>query len=247
MGTQINLISQGKGGVGKSLVAALLSQYHLSRNRNVTPIDTDPVNATLNNFAALSPVFIEIMGDNDLVDERKFDQLIENIIEISTIEHDDEQNIVVIDSGASSFVPLAAYLKENKVIPFLKENGIETLTHAVITGGQAMLDTMKQFKALAEGDAFVYVWKNEYFGPIVSNGVSFEDSAIYNDHQGKVKGIIEIKRKNQNTFGKDMEEMLRQHLTFDEAINSDTFSLMSRQRLKIVKNEIYESIENAGI
>jgi CO dehydrogenase nickel-insertion accessory protein CooC1 len=44
---------QGKGGVGKSLVAAILSQYLASRGQDVHGIDTDPVNHTLSEYRDL--------------------------------------------------------------------------------------------------------------------------------------------------------------------------------------------------
>jgi CO dehydrogenase nickel-insertion accessory protein CooC1 len=40
------MILQGKGGVGKSMVAALLAQYKISKNEKPVCIDTDPVNQT---------------------------------------------------------------------------------------------------------------------------------------------------------------------------------------------------------
>jgi CO dehydrogenase nickel-insertion accessory protein CooC1 len=46
--TKIHLVLQGKGGVGKSLVASLVTQYFVKQN-NGEPIfcaDTDPVNRT---------------------------------------------------------------------------------------------------------------------------------------------------------------------------------------------------------
>jgi len=43
----IHFILQGKGGVGKSLIAALLAQYLHGRGLEVYCFDTDPINATL--------------------------------------------------------------------------------------------------------------------------------------------------------------------------------------------------------
>ncbi len=46
-GNSIHLSLQGKGGVGKSLVASILAQYFLHTGRDLCCIDTDPVNQTL--------------------------------------------------------------------------------------------------------------------------------------------------------------------------------------------------------
>ena len=48
--SKIHIILQGKGGVGKSLIAAVLAQYKASKGQNPLCIDTDPVNATFNGF-----------------------------------------------------------------------------------------------------------------------------------------------------------------------------------------------------
>jgi adenylylsulfate kinase-like enzyme len=45
--TAVHIALQGKGGVGKSLVSAILSQYLSSKGQDVSAIDADPVNQTL--------------------------------------------------------------------------------------------------------------------------------------------------------------------------------------------------------
>ncbi|WP_455474103.1 nucleotide-binding protein [Bartonella sp. B30(2025)] len=48
--TNIHIVLQGKGGVGKSLVASLVMQYLLENKTDVRGIDTDPVNQTFANY-----------------------------------------------------------------------------------------------------------------------------------------------------------------------------------------------------
>ena len=43
---QVHLVLQGKGGVGKSFVSAILGQYFRARKGTLHCFDTDPVNAT---------------------------------------------------------------------------------------------------------------------------------------------------------------------------------------------------------
>jgi len=53
-GTTVHLSLQGKGGVGKSLVASLLAQYFKQRKgMTVRCIDADPVNQTLAQYKEL--------------------------------------------------------------------------------------------------------------------------------------------------------------------------------------------------
>ena len=47
---------------------------------------------------------------------------------------------VIIDNGASSFVPLSHYLISNQVPALLQDMGHELVVHTVVTGGQALVD-----------------------------------------------------------------------------------------------------------
>ena len=79
----VHFILQGKGGVGKSLVASILAQYLQSSNaaETVHCFDTDPVNQTFSRYKALNAEMVPILNQDDLIDSRKFDGLIEQLID----------------------------------------------------------------------------------------------------------------------------------------------------------------------
>jgi len=60
-GTSIHIALQGKGGVGKSLISAILSQYLLSRGQDVHGIDADPVNQTLSEYRGLAVSCLKLL------------------------------------------------------------------------------------------------------------------------------------------------------------------------------------------
>src|SRR5258708_39709664 len=60
-GATVHFSLQGKGGVGKSLVASWLAQYFPSKDFCVTGIDTDPVNATLPLFKDLNAEHLNLL------------------------------------------------------------------------------------------------------------------------------------------------------------------------------------------
>jgi CO dehydrogenase nickel-insertion accessory protein CooC1 len=101
---KIHMILQGKGGVGKSFIAALLAQYKASKGQPSLCIDTDPVNATFHGYQALGVRQIQLMEGNE-IKPRRFDALVEMI---APAEQD-----VIIDNGASAFLPLTHYLVSN--------------------------------------------------------------------------------------------------------------------------------------
>src|SRR5438876_9627819 len=99
--TTLHLSLQGKGGVGKTLVASILVQYFRERGKTVCPVDTDPVNHSLAQYRELGVEPLEVLRDGR-VDQRKFDVLLERLLT--------ESGIFVVDSGASTFIPLWYYM-----------------------------------------------------------------------------------------------------------------------------------------
>jgi CobQ/CobB/MinD/ParA family nucleotide binding protein len=238
---KIHMVLQGKGGVGKSLIAAALAQYKANKGQQPKCIDTDPVNSTLYGYKALNVHKLQIM-DGDEINPRNFDSLVEII---APAEHD-----VIIDNGASSFVPLSHYLITNNVPELLKNMGHELVIHTVITGGQALLDTVAGFAQLAgqyPAEAIFVVWLNPYWGPIEHEGKSFEQLKAYTANKSRVSAIVQIPNLKAETFGRDLSEMLQDRLTFDEAIGMETKTIMTRQRLKIVKTQLYGQMDSASV
>jgi cellulose biosynthesis protein BcsQ len=237
--SSVHFTLQGKGGVGKSLVSALLAQFFQSIDGcTVKCVDTDPVNQTLTSYKALGAQHIQLLSGSK-IDERNLDQLMERLMT--------EDGIFVVDNGASSFVPLSNYLIENNAIPMLQEAGREVFIHVVVTGGQGLTDTLAGFKQLASQAETknIVIWLNEFFGAIEANGKTFTDMKAYADHSDKVRGIIRIAKRNQDTFGKDVEVMTSKKLTFNEVLSGSDFPLMAKQRIKTVQREIFEQL--AGV
>lgn len=233
----INFILQGKGGVGKTLISSILAQYKMETDDSrLICIDTDPVNATFANFKAIGARRLEIMDDTK-INEAKFDQMMEMILS--------EESDFIIDNGASSFVPLSSYLVENKAIEMLAESGKKVIVHVVVTGGNAFSDTLTGLRKVANqfGDSIeIIVWLNEFFGPVEANGKSFEEMKVYNENKSLITGIIRMPKKSADTFGKDTERMLERKLTFNEAVESKEFTIMAKQRLKMIKDSFFQQL-----
>jgi CobQ/CobB/MinD/ParA nucleotide binding domain len=238
---KIHMILQGKGGVGKSVIAAMVAQYKVSKGQKPLCIDTDPVNATFVGYKALGVKRLEIMEAEE-INPRSFDSLIEMI---ATAKDD-----VIIDNGASSFVPLSHFLISNQVPALLVEMGHELVIHTVITGGQALLDTVSGFSQLATqfpAEALFVVWLNPYWGPIEHEGKSFEQMKAYTANKARVSAIVQIPNLKKETYGRDLSEMLQDRLTFDEALALGSLTIMTRQRLKIIKGQLFDQLDSATV
>lgn len=239
-GTAVHLILQGKGGVGKSLVAAILAQYFGQRGRDVHCVDTDPVNQTFAQYRELDVARLDLLCDG-VIDPRVFDALMERLLT--------EAGVFVVDNGASTFIPMWNYILENDVVRVLSESGRRLYVHCVITGGQALVDTLSGFAKLAETtpDQNIVLWVNEYFGRIERDGKLLRDLPVYRDHSAKVWGSVAIPKRNRDTFGRDVEDMLRRKLTFREALNGADFPIMVRQRLRVVQRELFEQLDQLAM
>lgn len=144
-----HFILQGKGGVGKSVIASLLYQYFDYKGVDVLAIDTDPENHSLAGYKSFNVELHDILLDGKTIDQQKWDALIDKICD------DVPQNAhVIIDNGASSFLALKDYILQNDVAGILKDEGVTPYFHAVITGGAALVDITPDVKNLI-GEAII--------------------------------------------------------------------------------------------
>lgn len=237
----IHVLLQGKGGVGKSFISSILAQY-IQNKYNILPfcIDTDPVNSTFSGYKSLNVKTLHLL-DNDEINTRNLDTLIEWVAETKLD--------TVIDNGAATFVPLAHYIITNQISNLLESMGHKLIVHTVITGGQALIDTINGFahlvKQFPENIEFV-IWLNEYWGKIETQSKSFEEMKVYKDYRSRISAIIKIPMMKGETYGKDISEMLQNKVTFTEAIIDKNLSIMTRQRLTIYKDKLFTQLDLAG-
>ena len=238
---KIHIILQGKGGVGKSFSAITVAQFKQDQNQPTRNFDTDPINATFHGYKSLNVKKVPIM-DGDEINTHLFDDLIEQIA--STTED------VVIDNGASSFVPMAHYLVSNQIPALLQERGHELIVHTTITGGQALLDTINGFSELVRQmppETLFVVWLNPFWGAIEHEGKKFEELKAYKDNKARVSAIIEIPTWKAETFGHDLRHILQERLTFNEALALPSLTIVARQRLKIMRDQLFAQLKQAAI
>lgn len=232
----INIIAQGKGGVGKTFVSTQIAQFYLDSDKDSLNIDTDPVNSTFASFHKLNVKHINLLEGND-INPRKFDEMMELIFE--------SNNDVVIDNGASSFIPLLAYFIENNVFEIFKDTGADINLHTIIMGGQSLQDTLNgldQISTKIPDYVNLIVWLNEYNGKIETDGKEFKDFKLYKKLENRIQQLIIVEQRTQKTFGDDVKRMLESKKTYTEVLSGKDFNLMERQRIKTVQKSIYDQL-----
>lgn len=232
----VHFILQGKGGIGKSVIASWLAQYYQAQNLPLACIDADPINTTLLGYKALQASHIQLMTGSQL-DARRFDEMMERILS--------EDTHFIVDNGAASFIPLSNYLIENQAIDLIAQHHKQVVVHSIITGGQALIDTLNGFAQLVEqlpAQVVIIVWLNAFFGSIVADGKPFEQMQTYLKHRHRISGIIYVAKQSEETFGKDLACMLEKKLTFAQINAHPEFSLMAKQRLAMVKKVLFDQL-----
>lgn len=241
--SNIHLVLQGKGGVGKSLTATFTAQHIQSKGRKVICADTDPVNATFTQYASLDVAHVVIAEGGNVI-QRKFDPLMELLI---STEAD-----FVIDNGAATFMPLTRYLAENDIFQVMSEAGKNVYVHTVLTGGQAKSDTYNGFAELltkVNKFAKVVVWENEFWGKVEYDGHPITASKLFKDAEksGKIAGIVKIvNRSNSDTFVGDMKQMTEAHMTLADVMASNQFSFLAKNRLNKVVQEVFADLDKVA-
>jgi hypothetical protein len=96
-------------------------------------------------------------------------------------------------------------------------------------------------------EASFVVWLNPYWGPIDIDGKGFEDMKAYKDNRSRISAIVQVPVLKEETYGRDLTDMLQERQTFDEALAMSSKTIMTRQRLKIVRSQLYGQLETAAV
>ena len=236
----VNVILQGKGGVGKTVAASLIAQWLKEAGLPAVLLDSDPVNASLAGIAALGAEAVDILDANQELNVCALDACVDRMLQ--------EDANFVIDCGAASFIPLTRYLLQEQLIDVLVSGGKRVIIHTIVVGGAAMTDTLAGMAEICEQfpeTAQIVVWINPHFGAVRKDGVDVEDMDGFKALTPRLAGIITLPALDERFTKPAVMAMLDARLTFAEARNGAGFTHMSRLRLANVWEPLKEQI--AGV
>ena len=243
MRKNFHFILQGKGGVGKTTVSTFITQYlkdHLKQD--YLAIDTDQVNASFAKFKALNVETINVMQDN-IITDTGWENLTYKLI------NTDKSNII-IDNGASSFVPLLNYAYENNIFDVLTadENDYigNVFIHIVIAGGEGLSHTLAGLNMICEkfnqDKVQIVVWINNFLGKVETEERKITDYTEYKNNESKILGVVRIPTYKGDLFKIDLSDMLTNHKTFNEMLEDPKVFIMTRSRIKRMQKEMFEEL-----
>lgn len=220
---RLDLILNGKGGVGKSFFAVNLVQYLKDHSIEHVAIDTDNENSTLKRFHP----------DATFVDLSKPTAIDGLFSELAT------QSLVIVDCRAASTDIFLDYFAELNVFDVLRELSASLTLISPINHEP---DSVKQLQILAErlGKEADYV--------VVKNHSFSEQFAIYD--QSKTRSRLLDGLGGREIEMPKLQDWLVVGLnqagcTITPALRHSQFSVMDRQRLKNWQRKFNEQIEFA--
>ncbi|WP_324729644.1 conjugal transfer protein, TraL family [Pseudomonas chlororaphis] len=231
---------QGKGGVGKSFVSTVFTQYVIERGYNAVCGDTDPVNSTFHRMTALNVMLVPITEGGTVV-QRLFDPLFESIL--------GTQDVSIVDNGSSTFLPMGKFISSNFILETMQEHGKQVFIHSIVTGGQAKDDTVTGLLSLidlvksSKTNAKIVVWQNEFLGIPEFHGKSLAEMPWIKNNSDIIQGIVTIADRNSDAYATDIRMMSEMHLTCREVMESDQFGLMAKSRIRRVFTDIYDELD----
>ena len=220
MQKQINLIINGKGGVGKSFFATNFVQYLKDEQVPHIAIDTDNENSTLMRFHP-NARFV------NLANLRELDQLVAAVERVS---------LVVVDCRAASTDLFLNYFNELTVFDVLHGLGA-ALT--VVSPVNHDLDSVEQIKIIANA------FDNRCRYLVVKNHALTEHLTIYDASKTRKRLLNELAAKEMTMpkLHDWLVALLHQtNLPVGQGIQYQKFSLMDRQRLKNWQRQFHEQI-----
>lgn len=221
MHKQINIVLNGKGGVGKSFFAANFAQYLKDHQIEHCSIDTDNENSTLKRFHP----------DAEFIN-------IENVQEIDLIFASLERsNLVLVDCRAASTDIFLDYFTEVKVFEILEMLGA-SLT--LISPVNHEADSVEQVKIIAD----TLAGRCRYI--VVKNQSHSEHFRIYDKSRTRSRIIDELAGREivmPKLYDWLVAALNESNLTITAAITHPEFSLVDRQRLKNWQSKFFDQIE----
>ncbi len=224
MAKYLTMISGDKGGVGKSTLTNRITEYLINNDYDFVSVDSDQANHTLKRFYKENDNVITI--DTSKTDN--FDKIVDLF---------ENHDIVVLDTRASSFDKFVDWINEVNLFEVFEMLDIQFNFISMVTQSKDTVSKLKEMMLeLGDNDINWIVAKNYYLSD------NFE---IYNN--SKIKKVldqvdaVEIKIPKMKEKLNDMLE--KKDMTLTEAINSDEFKLLDKQRYKNYRKEIFNEIE----
>jgi hypothetical protein len=225
--SKIHFVGGEKGGVGKSVLARLLAQYHIDRELPFTAFDTDRSHGALLRFYGgySRPIMLD--------EFESADQLME-----AALETDQD---VLVDLAAQTSLPLHRWIDQNDLLELAGEEQVPVVFWHVLDDGAdgiALLGNL--LDRYAEGATYVVV-RNYGRGKDFS---AFDASAARAGAEALSAVLIDLPDLHAAT----MRKIDHGNASLWAAAHTKEvgLGLMDRQRVKVWTKRVYQQLDQAA-
>ncbi|WP_417221966.1 mobilization protein MobD [Amphritea sp.] len=238
----IHFVGGEKGGVGKSVLSRLLSQYFLDKSQPYVGLDADQSHPTLSRY------YLDYTRTINLDHFESIDQIMELALE-------DDCN-VLIDLPAQSERFLDRWIEENGVIDMCQEMGIKLVYWYAVDSGPDSVNLLENFLNKYSHQLDVIVAKNQGRGTDFSNiealsqlQQSYLSPTNSTDFDNGVQSQPIQQFYIPALHTPTMQKIEKLGLSFWAAANlkdneQPHLGLMERQRSRVWVNKIQQTLDN---
>ncbi|MEO9231648.1 MAG: hypothetical protein ABI216_22220 [Devosia sp.] len=145
----------------------------------------------------------------------------------------------VIDNARMVFHDLDYYVSENNVFEIIQEHAKRSVVHIPITNNRESVDHFLLTLSGLPPYVDVVVWLNGYHG----NADEFMKSVAYIENKDRILSVVRLDEYPHPVYDTDLQMMLKEGMSFDEAAASPSFTLMANSRLIKVRGNIFSQLD----
>ena len=229
----IHLFGGEKGGVGKSFVCRTAIAYHLDRDIDFVPFDSDRSNAdVLRIYGQPAGCRQAILSEAERYDDAA------NVIFIAALEG----HRVLVNLPAQSMPALTQWINDNELIELADETDVAFVSWFVSDCG---LDSLKLFGEMLDtfGDRVQHVFVANY--GMTERWERLKDNQVLMDRMREA-GVKLV--KFPKFVGRAVRDKIDERsLTFEAAKGSDELDPIGRQGVKSFLRKSFEQFDAAGV
>ncbi len=225
--SRIHFVGGEKGGVGKSVLARILAQYHIDRQIPFAGFDTDRSHGALLRF------YGEFTQPIVLDDFESADRLMETALE-------SDQDILV-DLAAQTSLPLQRWIEQNDLLSLAEEERVPVVFWHVLDDGADGIALLGALCDRYNRDADYVVVRNYGRGKDFS---AFDASAVRSRAEDLGAAVVDLPDLHAATMRKIDHQGTS---LWAAAYNKDSgLGMMDRQRVKVWMRRIYQQLDRVG-
>lgn len=224
----LNFIGGEKGGVGKSVLARVIAQYFIDRERPFIGFDTDRSHQSLRRFYA-------DYASATVVDSYEgLDAIAEGLAE-------DEECSALVDLAAQTFSPLASWIHDSDLLGVLEELSVAVnFWHVMDGSGESVALLESLFDTYGESVNYVLVFNQGR----ASDFSIFAQSPLKARAESLGAVMIELPKLHEAS----MRKIDLHNTSFWAAVNvkasgKEGLGLLERQRVKVWLQKAYENLD----